>query len=174
MTAEATTTHIALGANVGDKLSTLRSALDALDQAPGVRATAVSALYETAPVGGPGGQDRFLNAAAALETTLAPLALLDLLQSVEAAHQRTREARWAPRTLDLDILFYGAQVVRSDRLILPHPRLSKRRFVLAPLADIAPALTHPALGASVAELLAALDPADEGDVVRIADDWRSA
>lgn len=166
--------YIGLGANLGDKRAALESAIQAMAAADAVRVVAVSALYATAPVGGPGGQAQFLNAAARLETARAPLDLLDLLQDIETAHLRTREIRWGPRTLDLDILLYGDEEMATERLILPHPRLSERRFVLAPLADVAPDLVHPGLGASVSELLAKLDPADEGDVARIEDKWISA
>lgn len=168
-----TTAYIGLGANLGARRETLRAAIRALRAAQGVRVASVSRLYETAPVGGPEGQDRYLNAAAALETRLAPLALLDLLQSIEADHLRTREIRWGPRTLDLDILFFGDAVMASDRLILPHPRAAERRFVLQPLADIAPAFRHPTLDATVAELLRALPLSDAEDILATEDqeDW---
>ena len=170
----AVTAYIALGSNLGERLETLRSALRALEEADGVEVSALSALYETAPVGGPGGQGRFLNAAAEVRTRLAPLELLDLLQGIEAQHHRTREVRWDARTLDLDILYYGDKAIQTGRLTLPHPRLHERRFVLAPLADIAPDWRHPSLGATTAELLAALDPSDKDDVAQTMQKWRGA
>ena len=96
---------------------------------------------------------------------------MDLLQSIEAAHHRKREVRWGPRTLDHDILYYGDAVMETERLTLPHPRLHERRFVLAPLFDVAPELRHPRLESTTRELLAALDPEDKDDVARLDETW---
>lgn len=153
---------VALGSNLGDRLATLRSAVQALG---GVGAlTARSALYETAPVGPP--QPDYLNAVVLLDTALEPLALLDALLDIERRHGRVRgQARWGPRTLDLDLLALGDRVVRSDRLVLPHPELAVRAFVLRPLADVAAGLVLPGHTHSVAELWQAR-PDDERAGVR--------
>lgn len=166
------TAFIALGANLGDRHAILASAASALDDTPGIVLEAASWLYETAPVGGPEGQDAFLNAVVRARTTLAPLELLDRLLAIEEAHRRVRVERWGPRTLDLDLLFLGDSVLDDPRLILPHPRLHQRRFVLAPLADIGRDVRHPALDLTVAELLAALPPEDIDDVRRTTEHWR--
>ncbi|MFC4278419.1 2-amino-4-hydroxy-6-hydroxymethyldihydropteridine diphosphokinase [Achromobacter aloeverae] len=130
--------YIGLGANLGDAGATLRQALLELAASPGIAACEASPFYRTAPVDA-GGPD-FVNAVARLRTTLAPLALLDLLQALEHRHGRERPYRNAPRTLDLDLLLYGDRVMHDPRLTLPHPRLHERAFVLRPLLDLAPGL----------------------------------
>ncbi|MFO1328857.1 MAG: 2-amino-4-hydroxy-6-hydroxymethyldihydropteridine diphosphokinase [Rubrivivax sp.] len=162
------TAHIGLGANLGDAAATLAQALQALHDWPGVQVQAVSGLYRSAPVDA-GGPD-FLNAAAALHTTLDAAALLAVLHALEARAGRTRPFVNAPRTLDLDLLDHGGQVVCTPGLTLPHPRLHRRRFVLEPLADIAPDLRVAGQG-RVTDLLAAVA---EQAVERVAagDAWR--
>jgi len=164
------TVLIALGSNLGDRLGHLQAGLAAVSALPQTSLTAVSGLYETAPVGGPDNQGPFLNAAATIETALAPARLLSALHTIEASRDRERRVRWGPRTLDLDILVYGVQVSDAPDLTLPHPRMHERRFVLVPVADIAPDLIHPGLGRSIAALLAAL-PAEDGDLVCVDRDW---
>ena len=145
-----TIAYVGLGANVGDREGTIRASIA---QLPGV--VAVSPLRETDPVGVTD-QPQFLNGVAALETELAPRELLDVLLSVERRLGRERRERWGPRTIDLDLLLYGDEVIDEDGLTVPHPRLGERRFVLEPLADLAPKLVVPGLG-GVEDLLAELD-----------------
>ena len=133
---------IGLGGNVGDVASAFRSALEAIDRAEGNRVVAVSSLYRTAPVGGVE-QDDFLNAAALVATTLDPTALHALLAAIERDHGRVRDERWGPRTLDLDLLWFGGLAIASPELEVPHPRLHERRFALAPLVELLPDCTDP-------------------------------
>lgn len=135
---------VGLGANLGDARATLAAALDALGQLPGTRRAAVSSCWRSAPVDAQGPD--FLNAVAALDTTLAPHELLAALQAIEARHGRERPYPNAPRTLDLDLLLHGDAVLRTPALTLPHPRLHLRAFVLEPLAELAPDLVLPGLG----------------------------
>lgn len=150
-----TRAYIGLGANVGARAETLRSAVELLDEADEVDVLAVSQLRETEPVGVVD-QPMFLNGAVAVETTLLPRGLLDLLLAVERALGRVRDERWGPRVVDLDLLLYGDEVVDEPGLRVPHPRLGERRFALEPLAELDPQLEVPGLG-SVAALLAAVD-----------------
>lgn len=129
---------IGLGANLGDARATLQAAVKALEQLPHSRLIAVSPLCRTAPIEASGPD--FLNAVAELQTALPPLALLQALQDIEQAHGRERPYINAPRTLDLDLLLYGTRRLDSARLVLPHPRMLQRAFVLAPLARLAPGL----------------------------------
>jgi 2-amino-4-hydroxy-6-hydroxymethyldihydropteridine diphosphokinase len=131
---------LGLGSNVGDRRGHLRAAVAGL---PDV--VAVSALYETEPLGGPSGQDPYLNAVVELDTDLSPRELLELGRTLEAAAGRTRGVRWGPRSLDVDVLLVGDRVLETDDLVVPHPRMWERRFVLAPLAELAPELVPPSL-----------------------------
>jgi 2-amino-4-hydroxy-6-hydroxymethyldihydropteridine diphosphokinase len=137
--------HLALGSNLGDRLAHLQSALDGLAEHTQVEISAVSRVYETDPVGGPV-QDDYLNAVVEIRTTLAPEDLLDLAQLLEAVAQRARKERWGPRTLDVDILLYDDLQQDDERLTIPHPRMSERGFVLAPLHDVAPDLVEVPVG----------------------------
>lgn len=128
--------YVGLGANLGEREAALRTALAAIGQLPCTRVTRVSPLYGSAPVDA-GGPD-YLNAVAELSTALAPQALLQALQAIEQAAGRERPYRNAPRTLDLDILWFGDQVIDTPTLTVPHPRMAERAFVLRPLADLAP------------------------------------
>ncbi|MGQ9367483.1 2-amino-4-hydroxy-6-hydroxymethyldihydropteridine diphosphokinase [Azospirillum sp. ST 5-10] len=153
------TVHLALGSNLGDRLGNLEAAIARLG-AGGVRITARSRVYETAPMYVTD-QPAFLNMAVAGETALDPQALLALAKRIEAElGRRTGGLRFGPREVDVDILFHGDRVLDSADLTVPHPRMAERAFVLRPLADIAAAVRHPRLGRSVADLLAAAPGAD--------------
>jgi 2-amino-4-hydroxy-6-hydroxymethyldihydropteridine diphosphokinase len=153
----ATPAWIGLGSNLGDRRAILDEAVRSLDREPGVVVRALSAFHETQPVGGPPGQGPFLNAAAHLETSLDPHELLWTLQRVENQAGRVRAVRWGERTLDLDVLIYGTKFLDTKELKLPHPRLAFRRFVLAPLAEIAPTVVETMTKRTIADLLANLD-----------------
>lgn len=143
--------YIGLGSNLAEPRQQLMRAETALANLPHSRLIAVSAYYQSQAIG-PGEQPDYLNAVAALDTTLTPLALLDQLQAIEQAQGRVRTVRWGARTLDLDLLLYGNQVLDLPRLQVPHPRLGERAFVLRPLADLAPDLLLPA-GQTLQQLL---------------------
>ena len=153
-----TLAFVGLGANLGDRETTLRSALDRLSAEPGVELVAVSSFRDTAPIGFTD-QPLFLNAAAAVETTLSAHDLLDRLLAIERRLGRTREGpRFGPRTIDLDLLLYGAERIEEEGLEIPHPRLHERLFALEPLADLEPDLVVPGRG-PLADLLAGLQSA---------------
>lgn len=124
-----------LGSNMGDRLGHLQSGIDGLTDAPEVRLVAVSSVYATDPVGGPA-QPEYLNAVVTVDTEADPAELLALLRRVEAAAGRTRELRWGPRTLDVDLLAVGSLTVDTEELTLPHPRAHERAFVLCPWAEV--------------------------------------
>jgi 2-amino-4-hydroxy-6-hydroxymethyldihydropteridine diphosphokinase len=150
--------YVGLGSNLGDREATIRSALAVLAALPGVDALRASTLRETAPWGDAClGQPPYLNGVAEIRTRLSPGDLLDALLRVEARFGRTRGGRWAPRTLDLDLLLYGDRVLRGPDVEVPHPRMASRRFVLEPLVELAPQLLMPN-GVAVKSLLFALPP----------------
>jgi 2-amino-4-hydroxy-6-hydroxymethyldihydropteridine diphosphokinase len=150
-----TRAYVGLGANLGPKEVTLLRAVDLLAAEDGIDVLELSELRETAPVGVVD-QPEFLNGALALETSLTPRELLDVLLRVEQELGRVRGERWGPRTIDLDLLVYGDETVDEQGLRVPHPRLHERRFALEPLAELEPELEIPGLGA-VSEALARLD-----------------
>ena len=135
---------VGLGANLGDPRATLARAVKEMAELPRTRLVAVSPSYRSAPMDAQGPD--FINAVVELGTALTPRELLLALQSIEQAHGRERPYHHAPRTLDLDLLLYGQRIIRDPDLVVPHPRLHERAFVLRPLADLAPDLVHPALG----------------------------
>ena len=136
-----TRAYLALGSNLGDRISYLQGAIDGLLRA-GVRVVAVSRVYETDPVGGPP-QDSYLNAVVTVDTSLDPHDLLAVAHALEREAERVRRERFGPRTLDVDLLVYDDVQLDDPDLILPHPRLWERGFVLAPLRDVAPELVDP-------------------------------
>jgi 2-amino-4-hydroxy-6-hydroxymethyldihydropteridine diphosphokinase len=152
------TAFLALGSNLGDRQRLLRDARHALDAQPRVAVMASSRLYESAPFGGPPGQNTYLNAVLKVSTDLSARQLLAICQEVEKTFGRRRLERWGPRTLDVDLLFFGREEYCQSDLVVPHPRLHLRSFVLTPLCDVAPGLVHPRLGQTARVLLARLAP----------------
>jgi len=152
----ATKAFVGLGANLGEPEAQVRRALTALAELPGTRLLAASSLYRSAPVGVVAQLD-FINAVAEVETALTARALLDALLAMETRFGRRREFPNAPRTLDLDLLLYGDRVIDEPELVVPHPRMHERAFVLAPLAEIAPDIAIPGKGRAAALLAACAD-----------------
>ena len=150
---------IGAGANLGEPVRQLRQAREQLGKAPGVKFLAASSFYRTQPVG-PVEQPPFINAVFSLDCEISPQDLLALLLDIEGRMGRVRKERWGPRVIDLDLLFFGDMIIREKGLEAPHPRLHERRFVLAPLAEIAPGFVHPVLQKTVSELLAGLPAGD--------------
>ncbi len=148
------TTYLALGTNLGDRLANLRTAIDSL--APKLRVTRTSTIYETPPWGY-ADQPSFLNMVIEAETSLKPRALLRYLKEKEDELGRVKNFRNGPRKIDLDILFYDDLILEEENLVIPHPRLHERAFVLVPLADIAPDFIHPLLADDVKSMLNKLD-----------------
>ena len=157
-----TTVYLGLGSNLGNKKNNILNSLSIMEEK--IDIVTVSSLYSTEPWGFKE-QPIFLNAACEAKTTLGPLDLLAYLKSIEILFGRTPSFSNGPRVLDIDILFYGNEVLNAPTLTIPHPRLSERMFVLAPLAEIAPTLLHPTLEKTISELL--LDTATENRVENI-------
>ncbi len=153
--AQAKTIYLSLGSNVGDRAAQLARAVEALTAA-GVKITRQSSLYSTEPVPAAAGRTQrwFLNCVLGAETDLMPRQLLRLLQEVERSLGRKKMVWRGPRAIDIDLLLYGSSVVRAADLEVPHPRMAERRFVLVPLAELAPSLRHPTLHKTILELLA--------------------
>ncbi|HCM1942765.1 TPA: 2-amino-4-hydroxy-6-hydroxymethyldihydropteridine diphosphokinase [Salmonella enterica subsp. salamae serovar 30:g,m,s:e,n,x] len=153
-----TIAYIALGSNLASPLEQVNAALKAIADIPDSRIVAVSSFYRTPPLG-PQDQPDYLNAAVALETTLAPEALLDHTQRIELQQGRVRKAeRWGPRTLDLDIMLFGDEVINTDRLTVPHYDMKNRGFMLWPLFEIAPDLIFPDDKKSLSRLITTVFP----------------
>ncbi|MFH1091420.1 MAG: 2-amino-4-hydroxy-6-hydroxymethyldihydropteridine diphosphokinase [Pseudomonadota bacterium] len=154
---------VGLGANAGDKLGQVKAALQSLGACPKIRFLAHSRFYHTEPVGVTD-QEWFVNAAASIETDLSPHELLHTLLKIESRLGRVRAEKWGPRSIDLDLLFYGQEVIREEGLFVPHPHLHQRRFVLLPLSEVAPEWRHPILGLTPVEMAALLS--ESGQEVR--------
>jgi 2-amino-4-hydroxy-6-hydroxymethyldihydropteridine diphosphokinase len=137
------TAYVALGSNLGEREDFLKRALEAMRRQPGLSVERVSSVHETEPLGGPAGQGKYLNAVAELRTDLKAKQLLDALLGIEKSLGRVREQRFGPRTIDLDLLLYGDSVIDTPDLVVPHPRMHERLFVLEPLCEIAPDMLHP-------------------------------
>lgn len=147
------TAFIALGANLADRRGNLDKAIDALRATEGIEVSAISQFIENPAVGLPEGSPDFLNAAVRVETTLSAHSLLKRLQEIEDAMGRERSETWLSRPIDLDLLLYGDKVLSNDNLVVPHPLMHERRFVLEPLAEIAPEAVHPTLQMTIQGLL---------------------
>ncbi len=143
---------VALGSNLGDRRFNLDEAIRLMGSTPGVLVTAVSNFLENPAVGGPSDSPSFLNAVAELNTSLAPRPLLERLLAIELEMGRQRGEKWGPRIIDLDLIFYGDQVIRENGLTVPHPLMQERQFVTTPLAEIAPSFRHPVLGMTLKQL----------------------
>jgi 2-amino-4-hydroxy-6-hydroxymethyldihydropteridine diphosphokinase len=161
--------YLGFGSNLGDGPAAFNRALGEIGRLPGTLVTSRSSLYRTAPVGY-NDQPEFLNGAAGVKTPLAPRAFLDALKEIERRlGRRAGGPRWGPREIDLDILLWGERVIEEPGLVVPHPEMHRRGFVLIPLAEIAPGAIHPVLGRPVGELAASLE--HRNGVERIGD-WQ--
>lgn len=148
--------YISIGSNIGDRLDHLKGAIRALHLHDGIAVLSVSSIYETAPVGYTEQAD-FLNLATGIETELSAHELLAVCQEIERELGRVRDIRWGPRTVDLDILLYNNENIEAEDLVVPHPRMHERAFVLIPLLEIAPTIGHPATGKLYSEEVAVHD-----------------
>jgi 2-amino-4-hydroxy-6-hydroxymethyldihydropteridine diphosphokinase len=158
------TAYLALGSNLGDREATIRSAIKALGVTRGIDVVRASSMHETDPVG-PSNQDRYINAAVMVQTSLSPSDLLTASLDIEISHgrRRTEQARWTARTLDIDVLLYGDEIIDDagpPRLRVPHPHMAERSFVLDPLVEIASDVIHPILNKSIRSLLDQLRTAE--------------
>ncbi len=148
---------IGLGANLGDRLQTFQRAVTLIAAHPNLTLRSTSRWHETVPIGGPADQPPYLNGAITLETSLAPLSLAEVIWGIETELGRRRQDRWGPRTIDLDLLLYDRLTLATPSLVLPHPRMAWRRFVLEPAVEVAAEMIHPTTGWTIARLLKHLD-----------------
>ena len=148
--------YIGFGSNIGDRLVHIQNAIHILSKTEGITLKEISSIYTTDPVGYEA-QAQFLNGVAAIQTILSPLSLLHTLKDIETAIGRKHRIRWGPREIDLDILIYGDLCVQTETLVIPHPEMHLRGFVLVPLAEIAPNLIHPVLQETIQTLLNRLE-----------------
>lgn len=154
--------YLGLGSNMGDRVGYVQQAIQLLKDRPGVRLLSASSFYETEPVGFPD-QEWFVNVAVAIETQLSAQELLQICQSIENQLGRVRDPnnQWGPRTIDIDILFYGNQIIKEPELIVPHPRVHERAYALVPLLEINPRVVHPVLEKTVEQLHHLLETPEE-------------
>ena len=148
--------YIGFGSNIGDRLKHIQNAIHILSKMEEITLQKISSIYKTDPVGYEA-QAQFLNGAAAIQTSLSPLSLLHTLKNIETTVGRQHRIRWGPREIDLDILIYGDLCLQTEKLVVPHPEMHLRRFVLAPLAEIAPDVVHPVFQEAVQTLLERLE-----------------
>ncbi len=155
------TVYIGIGSNLGDPYKNCIKAVEAIKDDPFCSLKAISPFYRTEPVGVEG-QNWFINAVLCINTRLSPSELIEALLEIEKRMGRTRSgARWESRIIDLDILLFGNEIINDKNLTIPHPRMHIRRFVMAPMADIAPELIHPVLGKSMSEILSGIPPSEQ-------------
>jgi len=145
--------YIALGSNLGDRNAHIAAAIDQLGNHDNIEVLKTSSIYQTQPVGGPPHQPDYLNAVVAVQTTLATRNLLEHLMQIEENLHRHRNLRWGPRTIDLDLLLYDQEIIDKPDLVVPHPRMHQRRFVIEPLTEIAPHVLHPILKRTTTQIL---------------------
>jgi 2-amino-4-hydroxy-6-hydroxymethyldihydropteridine diphosphokinase len=151
------TSYLGIGSNLGDRIENIGASIRYLKSIPRISVGQISRVYESPACGGPKNQPKYLNAAVKIHTALTPSDLLGVLKSIESKLKRKSSVKWGPRTIDLDILFYGDLVLLSDKLSIPHPLLHKRIFVLKPLSEIAAGLMHPLYKKSIKNLLEGLN-----------------
>ncbi len=154
-TAKEVTAYIGIGSNIGDRAARLKASVELLSKKEGIEVTSVSSFYNTAPVGYLEQPD-FLNAVVEIKTVLSAAELLLICRLIEKELKRERLIRWGPRTIDLDILLYGNQIINEENLNVPHPRMHERAFVLEPLNEINPSAIHPVFNKTVHELYEAI------------------
>jgi 2-amino-4-hydroxy-6-hydroxymethyldihydropteridine diphosphokinase len=147
------TAFVALGSNIEPRIAYVESALNEVSAHPGIHIIKISSIYETQPVGGPEGQGPYLNAVMELAVHLSPHELLTALLAIETQLGRKRDIPWGPRTIDLDILLYDRLIIADEDLVIPHPLMHERRFVMQGLAEIAPEVVHPMIGMSAQTIL---------------------
>ena len=148
-----TTAFVGIGSNIQPRSKYIERSLNAINANRKIDVVQVSTIYETRPQGGPQGQMDYLNAVAKIVTSLDPLELLEALQNIELDLGRKRDVAWGPRTIDLDLLLYNDQIISTERLMVPHPLMHERRFVMQGLAEIAPDVVHPILQMTATTIL---------------------
>lgn len=156
MAADNITAYIGIGSNLGERENHLKKAVNALDDTYGIKVTKVSPFYNTAPVGYTAQPD-FLNGVVEIETSLSPYALLDICHQIEEELRRVRTIRWGPRTIDLDILLYADIVMSEEKLVIPHPAMHEREFVLRHFNDISPYTVHPVTKLTIRKMYLCID-----------------